>query len=126
MSKIYKNQVITLRAKIKGLQIVGSEYQKKISLTTANKRNSLREEKRLLGEETRYHLLAYAFFRGIPYKKVERNCRLKPRADHLMKVIKFHSDYQWIINDRLSCSGWKIETICDWLNADKVQDEQAA
>ncbi len=49
-----------------------------IQRTTGKARYLAWNEKRVIGEEARLYLLAYAFARGVPYRVVEPTAREKP------------------------------------------------
>ena len=56
--------------------------------------------KHVLGVNTRHHLLAYAFLRGVPYRKVEPKCGQfnQPQAHQIFKVVEAHAP-GWIPYD---------------------------
>lgn len=49
--------------------------------------------KKVVGVDIRHHLLAYAFLRGTPYKKLERCCaeNNKPQAETIFKIVQAHA-----------------------------------
>ena len=59
---------------------------------------ALDSRKRLVGEDIRHHLLAYAFMRGVPYSKLERSCRKdnKPYAAKILKIVLLHYPFDAI------------------------------
>ncbi len=122
--------IICLKAKIKGLaleskKLTSSIKSKKHKLDAASYKSKhwwYCVHKRDLNIEARYHLLAYAFIRNVPYIKLESKCEIKPLVDKIFKVIsnigyilpRNHSDTGPMIV--YSCSEDKIkEGIKSWL-----------
>lgn len=72
--------------------------------------SQLDSRKRLIGEDTRHHLLAYAFMRGTPYRALERACRddNKPYASWILKIVLLHYPYDAIIT---------LDKVQAWLDA---------
>lgn len=68
-----KKQLLTLKAKIKGLAAEGSRTRKFINSSTGEKRWSHWQTKRWIGEDARLYLIAYGLLRGVPYDKIEPN-----------------------------------------------------
>ena len=67
--------LITLKAKIKGLAQSGAKSKEMIRATSKDSKDYHWNMKRFIGYEARYHLLAYGLLRGKQYKDIE------PHAD---------------------------------------------
>jgi len=69
----------------------------------------LAHRKYVIGVSARHHLLAYAFLRGIPYRKVEAKCAEfnQPSAAEIFKVVEAHAP-NWIPYDQYSKTGGKV------------------
>lgn len=81
-----------LRAKIRGFHVSGSAISSRICKSKGDKRARLWIAKRALGAECRYHLIAYALLRGIPYHKVERCAQNnRPNPEKVLRLIQEHS-----------------------------------
>lgn len=81
-----------LRAKLCGLQLAGVKLNKLIMSSKGDVRARLRNEKRLLGQFTRYHKVAYGLICGTPYEKIEKcgkHNRLSPAR--LRKILTDHN-----------------------------------
>lgn len=72
-TNLKKQQLLTLKAMIKGLAEGGSRARAFIHAAKGDKRYRRWDEKRAIGLEARYHLLAYGLLRGIPYDIIEPN-----------------------------------------------------
>ena len=68
-----KARLLTLKAKIKGLAASGLKTRELINKSTGKKRDGHWNIKRLIGQETRYHLIAYGLIRGKNYNQIELN-----------------------------------------------------
>lgn len=78
-----------LIGKIKGLS--GESRRTRISfLKNKKKESALNYQKFLLKKDTRNHLLAYGFLRGLNYKDIEKNCAFnnKPNIKAIFEIIK--------------------------------------
>ena len=73
MSIYIKAKLLTLKAKIKGLAASGLKTRELINKSTGKKRDGHWNIKRLIGQETRYHLIAYGLIRGKSYNEIEPN-----------------------------------------------------
>ena len=73
---IKKQDLLTLKAKVKGLAEGGSRCRKFIHATSNERRYHHWDVKRSIGKEARYHLLAYGLLRGLAYKELESNSNL--------------------------------------------------
>lgn len=67
----------------------------------------LATRRRVVGDDIRHHLLAYAFMRSVLYSKLERKCREdnKPSASKILDIVRMHS---------ANCI-WRLEDIQRWL-----------
>jgi hypothetical protein len=72
-TNLKKQQLLSLKAKIKGLAEGGARARAFIHAAKGDKRYRRWDEKRAIGLEARYHLLAYGLLRGIPYETLEPN-----------------------------------------------------
>jgi hypothetical protein len=130
--KIMKNALknnnvrFILIGKINGL----SEQSKKAGsrfkeAKTPEKRYSLYYRKQVIGANTRDHLLAYAFLRGISYHKIETKCGEdnKPKPDKIFKIIEQHAPNYIPYNPYDKSGGVnysvKVEDVVMWLNGDE-------
>jgi hypothetical protein len=96
-----------LIGKIKGLAIESKKARARIM--KAKKEQAvwnLASRKRVVGIDIRHHLLAYAFLRGIDYKRVERSCAKDnlPNAGSIFKIVEAHAP-KWIPYDPVSKTG---------------------
>lgn len=119
MSEIH---VQVLRAKIRGLQAEGTTIQRKIARSEGAEKHSLRTRKNALGHHTRYHLLAYAFFRGVPYKRVEQRTRAEIHTKLLLDIVSAHQSLTKVteLKDGRSYTRWvpwTTEMLEVWLKA---------
>ncbi len=73
MKTYNKSQLISLKAKVKGLAEEGIRTRKFINASSGERKNYYWEMKRTLGVEARYHLLAYGLLRGLSYDQIEPN-----------------------------------------------------
>lgn len=93
------NTKFILIGKINGLAAQSRGATNHIRKAKAKKNTSkiwqLAYRKHVVGIDVRHHLLAYAFLRGVPYRKVESKCGEfnQPRADLIFKVIEQHAPY---------------------------------
>ena len=84
-----------LRAKIKELQSAGEALRRRIQKSSGLKRHSLWQQKRALGEYSRYHLVAYGLLRGIPYDRIEKcSENNRPNPKRLFELMKAHAPWQ--------------------------------
>lgn len=84
-----------LRAKVKGLQGAGETLRHRIQKSSGLKRHNLWQQKRALGEYSRYHLVAYGLLRGVPYDRIEKcgeNNKLDPKR--LFELMKAHAPWE--------------------------------
>ncbi len=110
MNIIKKKELLTLKAKIKGLASEGRRTRKFIHRSKGIKRFDFWNIKRTIGKEARYHLIAYGLLRGLLYDSIEPNSdrdRLKDYLfsySYLAQIIQRHCHY----NDR---SKWQPANI---------------
>jgi len=96
-----------LIGKINGLAGESKKARNRINKATTQEAVwPLAYRKHLIGVNTRHHLLAYAFLRGIPYHKAEAKCGEfnKPNAGQIFKVVEQHAP-SWIAYDPISKTG---------------------
>ena len=116
----HHNNKFILIGKIKGLAGESKRArQRLIKAKVETAANALAYRKRVVGIDIRHHLLAYAFLRGTPYAKLEKNCREKPLAHAILQVVEGHIPL-WIPYDPATSSGgWlkpvTIDHIEQWL-----------
>lgn len=96
-----------LIGKIKGLAVESRTARARI--LKAKKQEAvwnLASRKYVLGIDIRHHLLAYAFLRGINYKKVEPSCAKDnlPNAGSVFKIVEAHAP-KWIPYDVATKTG---------------------
>lgn len=86
--------IANLKIEVKRLAAQGKNIAKLIQQSSGLTRYSFWQDKRSLGIETRYHLLAYGFLRGLSYERIEPRCRLgnEPRTYALYEVVQRFSD----------------------------------
>jgi len=114
-------------AKINGLAQEGKKSRIRISRAKTQEAVwPLAYRKHLIGREARNHLLAYAFLRGIPYRKVEPKCSEfnKPTAFSIFKVVEQHAP-TYIMYDpytKTGGGGYKAtqEDVQSWLTSEEV------
>lgn len=111
--------VQVLRAKIRGFAAEGTSIQKQISSSTGLKKQSLWTRKRQLGNEQRYHLLAYGLLRGLRYKQIETNSKNLPDVNQLLAVIKQHDRYRKVTQEgRTRYVEWSVEAVSSLLETE--------
>jgi hypothetical protein len=128
MKNALKNNNVrfVLIGKINGL----SEQSKKTRIRfkeakTPEKRYSLYYRKRVIGTNSRHHLLAYAFLRGISYHKIEAKCdeSNSPIANDIFKIVEQHAPNYIPYNPYDKSGGIsysvKVEDVISWLDGDK-------
>jgi len=74
MKKYKKSELENIQKEIKALAKEGKAFRPRIHAAQDQERYNLWDEKRAVGQEARYLLLAYAFLRGIPYRILEKKC----------------------------------------------------
>jgi hypothetical protein len=93
------NTKFILIGKINGLAAQAKGTSNRIRKAKAKKNTSklwrLAHRKHVVGIDIRHHLLAYAFLRGTPYRKLEAKCGEfnQPYASLIFKVIEQHAPY---------------------------------
>lgn len=120
--KKYESEIRVLRAIVRGFQLEGSSIQRAIAKAKGDKKHSLRVKKGSLGHHARYHLLAYAMLRQVPYKNAEQSTRCPPDVDFLLKVLSAHSNLAWVVepvNGKTygRWTPWTVEMVKNWLDA---------
>ena len=86
ITKQNKHQLLSLKAKIKGLACEGRSCHKFITNTIGISRARHWTEKRTIGLEARYHLIAYGLLQGIDYNIIESNSN----KDILFATVNLH------------------------------------
>ena len=66
-----KAQLLSLKAKIKGLAEEGRRTRKFIAKSEGDRKYYYLDQKRSIGMEARYHLIAYGLLLGKDYKEIE-------------------------------------------------------
>ncbi len=99
-----KNTLDKLRSEIKTLAAEGCELQRQITALrllpdTGPERHKLRLVKRGVGERTRARLVAYGVLRGVPYVRIEANCRVPLDPALVLSRIK-DAAATHVLNDR--------------------------
>lgn len=122
MNKRYESGIRVLRAIVRGFQLEGTDIQRAITKSKGDKKHQLRVKKGSLGCTARYHFLAYAFLRGLPYKVVEQHTNCPPHVDSLLKVVSSHENLTFVteVTNGRSYSRWvpwTREMIEGWLMA---------
>jgi len=93
---IKKQDLLTLKAKVKGLAEGGSRCRKFIHATSNERRYHHWDVKRSIGKEARYHLLAYGLLRGLAYKELESNSNLVSKDPARRMDANYHFDYSYL------------------------------
>lgn len=104
------NNRFILIGKINGLASESKKARNRIKKAeTPEKKWPIAYRKHVIGVNTRHHLLAYAFLRGLPYHKVEIKCGEfnQPSAAEIFKVVEAHAP-TWIPYDPKTKSGGKV------------------
>lgn len=118
-------ELLTLKAKIKGLAEESHRIRRLMRDKTGDDRFYLWNLKRSVGKEVRYHLLAYALLREIPYSKIEPNsnkdylrqpCHFN--YSYLLQIVQHHC--RW--NDKIKLIPRMIQ---DWIFADLYRRDAA-
>lgn len=119
------NSKFCLVGKINGLALQSKQARHRINKSAAKKDNKgvwrAAYRKVIIGADTRHHLLAYAFLRGTPYSKLERECRIAPDPKLIFQVVEAHAP-KWIPYDPKTGRGFRPYTVClvdieNWLKA---------
>ena len=98
-TNLKKQQLLSLKAKIKGLAEGGIRCRKFIQASKGDERYRRWNEKRALGQEARYHLIAYGLLRGMAYDKIEPNSNKDMLAsynfdyNYLAQICQRHCHY---------------------------------
>jgi hypothetical protein len=122
------NTRFILIGKINGLAAQAKTTRTRIKNAKTEQRVwQLAYRKHVVGIDIRHHLLAYAFLRGTPYRKVEGKCAVfnKPYAHLILKVIEQHASYYVAYEPRPGAIGTKnykptLEEVQAWLIAPEV------
>jgi hypothetical protein len=77
-----------LKEDIKRFAFEGTEIHKQIKQAKGLERATLWNQKRSVGDDARYCLLAYGALKGTPYNRIEERCRNKPSSYHLARVVQ--------------------------------------
>ena len=120
------NSKFILIGKINGLSHEAKRARKRLRNLKVDEYNyHFINRKMLLGVNVRHHLLAYAFLRGIDYRKVESTCREdnKPSMKSIFEIIQLHAP-RYIPYDPYTKTTGKYysvteEDVVAWLNGDK-------
>lgn len=85
-----------LRAKVRGFHVASVSLTNRIRRAKGVKRQSLRIEKKLLGNSSRVHFIAYCLLRGIPYERIER-CATEnlPSPSVIFGLMKEHAGWKF-------------------------------
>lgn len=101
----WKNlDVLALKAKILGLQELSKTIHASLVSKTGVDRERERNIKRVLGEVTRNHLIAYALLRGKSYSTLERKCN-KGNEPNPKKI------FDIIMQQSYGCYGWSLDKV---------------
>lgn len=98
-AKLNKRQLLTLKAKIKGLAEGGCRCRKFINASTHEAKARHWDIKRAIGQEARYHLIAYGLLRGLSYDTIEPNSNKDLLAGYLFdysylaQIVQHHCYY---------------------------------
>jgi hypothetical protein len=122
------NTKFILIGKINGLAAQAKKTRNRIKTAKTEQRVwRLAYRKHVVGIDIRHHLLAYAFLRGTPYRKVESKCGEfnKPSADLIFKVIEQHAPYYVSYEWKPGSVGFKsykptLNDVHVWLAAPEV------
>lgn len=110
---VQSNSKFCLIGKINGLALQSKQARRRLNKSAAKKnlkgvwRAAYR--KTIIGIDTRHHLLAYAFLRGIPYHTVEKKCGEfnLPNAASIFKIVEAHAP-TWIPFNHITKTGGKV------------------
>ena len=119
------NNKFILIGKIRGLSEESKKARTRIKKVATEKKWPIAYRKHIIGITTRHHLLAYAFLRGIPYRKVEAKCGVfnNPSAHEIFKVVEAHAP-TWIVYDSYTGTGGKVyKPTLDEVNAWLASEE---
>jgi hypothetical protein len=84
-----------LKSLVKLMAEEGRACRQKINATKGEERDGWWNEKRSVGEGARNALLAYGLFRGIPYERMERKCRIAPNGYAIYSLLHKHGGDEW-------------------------------
>jgi len=102
-----------LRAKVRGFQAEGISFHHSISKSSGIKRHNLWHHKRLLGNYSRLHLIAYGLLRNVPYIMIETCSPFnKPDPKAVLEIIKAHVPYYEV-------SKWSLDRVTSLLEVPK-------
>lgn len=113
--------IITLKNEVKRLAEHGRAIAHEIRKSSGLDRYHLWNEKRSIGTDARYALLAYACIRGVPYERVEARCGAfnNPSATRVFDVMVKALD------EDIKAS-WSPEPVRAWLMRRQEQEAHAA
>lgn len=89
---------IVLKAKIRGLSQAAAKSRELIKKTTGPTKDGHWHTKRAIGVETRLHILASAYLRGIPYREVERNTDDMQNPVDPSKIAKIVTEHGYVFS----------------------------
>ena len=86
-----KTAIIIMRGKIKGLALEGQRTRKFINVSEKDVKDGHWKIKRAIGQDARYHLIAYGLLRGREYRTIERCAEdNRPHASTIESVLRQH------------------------------------
>lgn len=103
MKTYNRNELLTLKAKIKGLAQEGARTHQILRTKKGLERDRYWCLKRQIGLEARHYLIAYALLRGKTFQEIEPKANLTlaqwkisaPRVADIMKLEKPYNGWTW-------------------------------
>lgn len=92
--KISYWQYQELKARIKGLAAAGSAVRTEACKNSGIMRYVLRNQKREIGQDARYLILALGFLKGRKYEEIEPRCKERASIITLRKVVQKFAFYR--------------------------------
>lgn len=107
MKTYNRNQLLKLKAKIKGLAAEGCHTHQILRTKKGPERDRYWQLKREIGKETRHYLIAYGFLRGKTFREMEPNADLSSArwnisSSRIVDIIKLEKGHY---------TGWTYEEV---------------
>lgn len=91
-----RRQLLTLKAKIKGLAAEGKRTREILQAKSGDARYHLWQIKREIGLETRLHLIAYGLLRGKKFSEIEPNTRVASKIPSNPSPLDYQLYFFWL------------------------------
>lgn len=90
-----KTEILILKSKLCGFEHISKKISAKITTLKGEKRQAARVQKKLIGQTSREHQIAYGLIRSVPYSLIENKCRMgnDPNCERILEIILAHSSF---------------------------------